>query len=355
VARRDLYAILGVRRDASQDEIKKAYRALARQFHPDRNPDDPVAEERFREISEAYETLSETALRQRYDRLGPLYRPDGRPPSPDELSEYISDTLTGLFRKRRPERGEDLRYTLRIPLEVVGTGDERLIEVRRQIECTGCKGLGADPQGGSRSCDHCEGTGKAPNRKVFRSACPHCNGRGQITVKKCAQCTGRGRVEIEERLKVRIPKGVATGQKLKLRGKGNAARTGPTPGDVFVIINVDEHPLFRRRGADLHCTVPIRFHQATLGADIEVPTIEGKTTIRIPPGTPSGKTFRLAGRGLPTLEAGRKGDLHLQVEVEIPTNLSDSERSLVASFDEGIGLDYHPHLREFADHLRDRP
>ncbi len=354
MARRDLYAILGVRRDASQDEIKKAYRALARQFHPDRNPDDPVSEERFREISEAYETLSETSLRQRYDRLGPLYRPDGRPPSPDELSEYISDTLTGLFRKRRPEKGEDLRYTLRIPLEVAGTGDERIIEVRRQVGCDPCKGNGADPAGGSQGCDRCAGTGKAPNRRVFRSVCPHCDGRGQITVKKCASCSGHGRVEVNEKLKVRIPKGVATGQKLKLRGKGNAARSGATSGDVFVIINVDEHALFQRRGADLHCTVPIRFGQATMGADIDVPTIEGKTTIRIPSGTPSGKTFRLAGRGLPTLEGGRKGDLHIQVEVEIPTNLNESERSLLRSFDEGVGLDYHPHLRAFADHMKDR-
>jgi molecular chaperone DnaJ len=354
VARRDLYAILGVRRDASAEDVKKAYRSLARQVHPDRNPEDPVAESRFREISEAYETLSDAGQRQRYDRLGPLYRPDGRPPTPDELTEYISDTLTGIFRKRRPERGEDLRYNLRIPLEVVATGDNRVIEIRRQTDCRPCKGQGADPNGGTRPCDRCNGTGKAPNRRLFRSACPHCDGQGNIIVKKCSDCGGRGIVEITEKLKVRIPKGVATGQKLKLRGKGNTPKSGAASGDVYVIISVDDHTLFRRRGADLHCTVPVSFGEAALGADVPVPTIDGQTTIRIPPGAPSGKVFRLAGRGLPTLEGGRTGDLHLQIEVEIPANLNEAQRAVIASVDEGVGLDYHPQRRAFAKALRDR-
>lgn len=354
MARRDLYAILGVRRDASITDIKKAYRSLARQFHPDRNPDDEAAEARFREISEAYETLSDADHRQRYDRLGPLYRPDGRPPTPDELTEYISDTLTGLFRKKRPERGEDLRYTLRVPLEEAATGAERIIELRRQIDCETCDGQGAAPEGGIRPCERCKGTGKAPNRRIFRPSCPHCDGRGQITVEKCGTCTGHGRVEVNEKLKVRIPRGVATGQKLKLRGKGNTARGNAAPGDVFVIINVDEHPLFQRRGADLHCTVPIRFDQATLGADLIVPCLAGTTTIRIPAGSPSGKVFRLAGRGLPTLEGERKGDLHLSIEVEIPSHLGKAERALIASLGEALGEDHHPEGRAFAAHLKDR-
>jgi len=354
VARRDYYAILGVRRSASVEEIKKAYRSLARQFHPDRNPDDDVASARFREVSEAYETLSDADQRTRYDRLGPLYRSDGRPPTPDEFSDFVSDTLSGLFRKRQPEQGADLRYTLRIPLEVVAAENERTIEVERQVDCEPCNSQGADPDGGSKPCKHCSGSGKAPNRRIFRSECPHCSGQGTITVKKCSDCGGRGQVEIGEKLKVRIPKGVATGQKLKLRGKGNVSRSSGPPGDLFVIISVDDHPLFRRRGADLHCIVPVFFSEAALGADVTVPTIDGQTTIRIPPGSPSGKIFRLAGRGLPTLQGGRKGDLHLQIEIEIPTNLDKAQRAAIASFDDGVGLDYHPLRRAFDDRLRDR-
>ncbi len=354
MARRDFYSVLAVRRGAEVDDIKKAYRALARQYHPDRNPGDEDAEQRFREITEAYETLRDPVLRDRYDRLGPLYRADGRPPTPEDLSEMVGEALGGLFRKKPPEQGEDLRYTLRIALEDVATGGTRVIEVRRQQQCGRCHGAGADPNGGSQRCDPCDGTGKSPTRRIFRSTCPHCDGTGQVTVKRCVDCNGVGRIDQTETLKVTIPRGVATGQKLKLTGKGNSPRVGDTHGDLFVIISVDDHPLFQRRAADLFVEVPISFQEAALGADVEVPTINGSTTIRVTAGTESGKIFRLAGRGLPALKGGRKGDLHLRMEVEVPTGLDEMAASSLSDFDATLGLDYHPRRQAFAEQLRKR-
>jgi molecular chaperone DnaJ len=354
VSRHDYYAVLGVRRDAETEDIKKAYRALARQFHPDRNPNDGDAERRFREVTEAYETLREPVQRDRYDRLGPLYRADGRPPTPEDLSEIVGEALGSLFRKKAPEQGEDLRYTLRVPLETVASGGTQMIEVRRQTRCGRCTGDGADPDGGSRTCEHCGGTGKSPTRRVFRTSCPHCEGHGQITVVQCTGCTGTGRLEQLESLKVTLPRGVATGQKLKISGKGNAPRIGDVVGDLFVIISVDDHPLFQRRASDLYVEVPITFAEAALGANIEVPTIDGKTTIRVPPGTESGKVFRLAGRGLPALKGGRKGDLHLRVEVEVPEGLTKQAKAALQTLDDVLGPDYHPKRQAFSQHLKNR-
>lgn len=354
MSRRDYYTVIGVRRNASAEDIKKAYRGLARQYHPDRNPNDVQAEQRFREVTEAYETLRDPVQRDRYDRLGPLYRADGRPPTPEDLSEMVGEALGSLFRKKAPDQGEDLRYTLRIPLETVATGGTQVIEVRRQLRCGRCSGDGADPEGGSRPCQPCDGTGKSPTRRLFRSACPHCEGRGTITVKRCTECTGAGRIDQLESLKVTVPRGVATGQKLKIAGKGNAPRIGEVMGDLFVIISVDDHPLFVRRASDLFVEVPITFGEATLGADVAVPTIDGQTTIRVPAGTESGKVFRLGGRGLPALKGGRKGDLHLRVEVEVPSGLDAKAKAALADFDATLGPDYHPKRQEFSQHLRDR-
>jgi molecular chaperone DnaJ len=354
VARRDLYSILGVSRSADADELKKAYRNLARRYHPDRNPDDDDAAARFREIAEAYETLNNPDQRSRYDRLGPLYRPDGRPPSPDEVTDWVTDTIGGMFRKRKPDQGEDLRYTLNIELEDVAKGDERNIEVRRQALCRPCNGSGADPRSGKVECDNCEGSGRAGGRRLFRGQCPHCDGSGEVTVKKCNSCSGSGRIESNESLKVRIPKGVATGQKLKLRGKGNDARVHGDPGDLFVIINVSDHALFQRRGSDLFCTVPIRFSDAALGSAVEVPTLSGKTTIKVPAGTDSGRVLRLAGRGLPTIKGSRSGDLHLSLEIETPQGLGEPEIKALKTLNKSLGDEAYPKRRAFADHMKSR-
>jgi molecular chaperone DnaJ len=354
VARRDYYAVLGVSRDASADEIKKAFRNLAMRYHPDRNPDDVDAERRFRDAVESYETLSDPEKRMRYDRLGPLYRPDGKPPSPEDLREAVSDALSGLFSKRRPdEPGEDLRYTLSVSLEEVANGGERMVTLERQCQCKRCEGSGADPDGGRQKCDNCDGSGQLSGR-LFRSSCPRCDGLGYVNVKRCTKCSGAGRITDRETIKIKIPRGVATGQKLRIRGRGNEARISNRPGDLIVLINVDEHTLFRRRGTDLFCEVPLTWPEVVLGTNLRVPTLEGATLIRIPPGTPSGKVFRLASRGLPAMRGGRRGDLHIKVRIEVPSALSESQRSQIASFAEGLSADAHPERKAYDAELIER-
>ncbi|MCB9780163.1 MAG: molecular chaperone DnaJ [Alphaproteobacteria bacterium] len=356
--RRDYYAVLGVARDAPPEEIKKAFRALAMLYHPDRNPDDADAEGRFREIVEAWECLGDPEERFRYDRLGPLYRPDGKPPSPDDVTAAVQDVLGSLFRRKPPpERGEDLRYSLSLSLEEAATGTERSIEVRRQASCRRCHGNGAEPEGGTRVCDTCGGSGKSPRVRLLRPECPRCDGRGFIVVKPCTKCDGGGRVERTDSLKVRVPPGVATGQKLKLRDKGNVPRRGSgTPGDLFVLIDVQEHPLFRRRGADLFCEVPITLTEAALGADLQVPVLDGVTTIRVPAGTPSGRVLRLGGRGLPVVggRGKRKGDLHYRVVVEVPSQLSEGDRRLLDELSERLSAGSHPERSAFRAALEQR-
>lgn len=354
--RRDYYAILGVERSASPDEIKRAFRALAMQYHPDRNPDDADAEQRFREVKEAWEVLGDAEQRARYDRLGPFYRPDGRPPSPDEVSTVVGEALAGLFRRRpTPEKGEDLRYQLSLRLEEAALGCERVIELRRMGPCRRCQGSGAEPgEGGTRTCDFCQGAGQTGGR-LLKTECPRCDGRGFLVVRRCTSCEGRGRAEDAESLKVRVPPGVATGQKLKLRGKGNLPRRGTgKPGDLYVLVEVMEHELFTRRGQDLLCEVPITFAEAALGADVAVPTLDGTTAIRIPPGTPSGQVFRLTGRGLPTPGDRGRGDLHYRVVVEVPAALGEAERRLLGELDGRLGAGAHPRREAFDARLKER-
>lgn len=342
MARRDYYAVLGVSRDASTDEIKKAFRALALRYHPDRNPDDVDAERRFRECVEAYETLGDPDNRQRYDRLGPLYRPDGKPPSPEELREAVGDMLSGLFSRRRPDDpGEDLRYSLSVSLEEVANGGEQLVTLERQCKCRRCEGMGADPDEGRQTCDACNGNGQTQGR-LFRSQCPRCDGLGFITVKRCRRCDGQGRKIDEEQIKIKIPRGVATGQKLRIRGRGNDARGTGRTGDLIVLINVQEHSMFRRRGTDLFCEAPLTWAELVLGTDMQVPTLEGRTTIRIPPGTQPGKLFRLAGRGLPAMRGGRRGDLHFKVLVEVPTKMTDAQRKQLTDLASSFAEEAHP-------------
>jgi molecular chaperone DnaJ len=355
VSRRDYYNILGVKRTATPDEIKKAFRALALQYHPDRNPDDIEAERRFREVVTAYETLSDPEERRRYDRLGPFYTSSGKPPSPEEMSEILGETLGGIFRKRRKgEAGEDLRHTVTVSLEEVASGVERVVEVPRKVICTRCKGERADPDEGRRTCEACDGSGRSQSRRLFSQECARCDGRGFVIVKKCTKCGGSGRHGVEDRLKVKVPRGVATGQKLKLKGRGNAPRGDATYGDLYVIINVAEHPLFRRRGADLICEVPVTFAEAVLGAEISVPTLDAVTTIRVPPATPSGKLLRLTGRGLPRADRRGQGDLHLKIVVEIPTEITPTQRSALEALAETLDPDAHERRRAFNAAVQER-
>lgn len=355
MARHDYYAVLGVQRTATPDEIKRSFRQLALQYHPDRNPDDVNAERRFREAVEAYECLSNPDERQRYDRLGALYRPDGKPPTPDDVNAFVRDALGGIFGKRPgATQGEELRYTLTLTLEEVGQGGERDIEINRLIRCKRCDGMGADPDGGRKACDRCNGTGRPSGRFSLRPDCPACDGRGFVTVKRCTRCQGEGRHDAREPLRVKVPPGVATGQKLKLRGKGNEGLRDGAAGDLYVLVNVGDHPLFRRRGDDLLCDAPVTLTEAALGAELAVPTLEGVTTIRLPASTPSGKTFRLAGRGLPNLDSKRRGDLHVRVMVEVPAQLGERERAALASLAASVPLGAYAERSKWEEQLKAR-
>lgn len=355
MSRRDYYNILGVRPDASPADIKRAYHRLALQYHPDRNPDDVEADRRFRECVEAFKVLSDPEERMRFDRLGPLYRPDGRPPTPEDVQELVSDAIGGLFRRRRRgSRGDDLRIQLTLTLEEVGTGVNKELTFGRQARCRPCGASGAHPDGGRQNCEACAGTGRSPTRRILRQECARCDGQGYVVVKRCERCEGSGRAGSEETLKIRMPPGVATGVKLRVAGKGDDGVLGGAPGDLFVVVNVAEHPLFRRRGGDLLCDVPVTFAEAALGADVQVPVLEGFTTIRLPAGTTSGQLLRLQGRGLPAPDGRARGDLHLRVVVEIPSALDRAQAEALARFADTLGDGTHPTRKAFQEAVRQR-
>ncbi len=342
MVQRDYYEVLGVRRDATPQDLKRAFRALALRYHPDRNPDDVDAERRFKEVAEAYETLSDPKTRKRYDRLGPLYRRDGRPPTPEEVSAMVGRALGGLFRKRNgPSRGRDLEARVEVSLEQVLTGTRTTIKMPRQVRCRSCDGTGAAPRG-RQSCDDCGGSGKSQTRRWLRSECPRCDGHGWISTERCEDCGGQGQHGSEARFEVKIPAGCGNGQRLKLAGRGDEPAGTGSAGDLLVVIAVSEHPLFRRRGTDLLCDLPVTFPDAALGADIEVPLLGGETTVRLPAGTPSGKQLRLPGRGVPPIGGGRRGDLHLRVVVEVPEHLTPEQRASLHRLSRSFEQRQHP-------------
>ncbi len=354
MARKDYYAILGVPRNAGTDEIKRAFRAHALRWHPDRNPGDAEAEQKFREVAEAWEVLGDVEQRARFDRLGPLYTPSGRPPSPEDLEAILKDAVGNLFGVRRGEGpGEELRHGVTVTLEEAAAGCERDVTVTRTLRCRPCDGTG-DAATGRTGCGACGGTGKSATRRLFRSSCAVCGGKGYVPAARCERCSGQGRHPQEETLRLRIPTGVATGQKLRVRGKGHESlAAGQPPGDLYVLVTVAEHAIFRRRGADLLCELPLLFVEAALGADVVVPTLEGTTTIRIPAGTVTGAAFRLEGRGLPSGGRGR-GDLHVKVVIDTPDRLGTDARAALNALARTLGPDCHPQRRAWDAALRER-
>jgi molecular chaperone DnaJ len=357
VAQRDYYNILGVSRKATQDEIKKAYRSLAMRWHPDKNPDDAAAEQRFKDINVAYRTLGDPEKRGRYDRLGPLYTEDGRPPRPEDLNEVVGtvfSNISGIFGRRKNARGEDLRYTVALTLEEVSAGTDKEIVVPRKIRCKTCAGDGADPDNGKQKCTYCSGSGRASGPRLFRTDCYHCSGRGFTVTATCPRCSGDGRVTIDDTLVVKVPAGVATGQKLKLSGKGNAARGSGGEGDLLVVVNVAEHPLFRRRGDDVLIELPLTITEATLGADVSIPTLSGLTTIRVPAGSMPGKILRLSGRGLPKVSGSGRGDQHLQLAIEIPEQLTEAQADELRKWNTSLGRHVHPLRARFDRYVEER-
>jgi molecular chaperone DnaJ len=350
----DFYNILGIARGATQDDVKRAYRILARRWHPDRNPADADAEIRFKDITVAYRTLSDPDRRARYDRLGPLYTEDGRPPRPEDLNQVANTVWTNLFRWRSAQKGEDLRFTLSVSLEEVASGLDREIVVPRNVRCRTCGGEGADPDGGKETCPACKGTGRASGPRLLRSDCYHCGGRGFQIVRPCVDCHGEGRRAVDDRILVKVPAGVASGQKLRVGGKGNASRRAGEPGDLFVLISVADHPLFARRGDDAVVDLPLTFAELALGAEVTIPTLEGTTTIHIPPGSQPGKVLRLAGRGMPRLGKKTRGDLHIQLVLEVPPALDEAQIAALRQWLDALPPSAHPRRHHFDRLVKDR-
>jgi molecular chaperone DnaJ len=354
----DYYNVLGVSRNATSDDVKKAYRRMAMRWHPDRNPDDPAAIEHFKDIAAAYACLSDAEERARYDRLGPLYQPNGRPPRPEEVGEVLGSVWSNLFKRRKVPRGEDLRYTVTVTLEEVATGVEREIAVPRRVRCVSCDGDGARPEDGRKTCDACQGSGRGTGR-FLQTSCYHCQGRGYLVVHPCGKCGGDGVIGSLDRIVVRIPAGVATGQKLKLATKGDEPAERGVTGDLYVVVAVAAHELFRRRGEDLVVTLPLTYPELVLGADVRVPTLDGTTTVRVAPGTAPGQVLRLAGRGLPRVggasaPATNRGDLHLEVTLALPTALGPADREALASWGHQLAREAHPARAHYDRQLEER-
>jgi molecular chaperone DnaJ len=342
--KRDYYETLGISREAGPDEIKKAYRKLAHQYHPDKNSGDPAAEERFKEISEAYEVLSNPEKRHAYDRFGIAGPGRGFEDFGDfgaGLGSIFDDIFEGFFggrtgrSPRGAQRGADLRYNLEVRFEEMAAGTEREITIPRLETCAACRGTGAKPGSQPVVCRACRGTGQVRFSQGFLTVsqtCGQCRGEGRVVEHPCSTCRGLGQAKAERILTVKIPPGVETGTRLKLGGEGEAGIRGGPPGDLYVVISVQEHPIFTRHGEDLYCEVPISFTQAALGAQIEIPTLSGRAQLKIPPGSQTGMEFRIKGKGVPNIRGHGRGDLLTRIFVEVPTQLTAKQRDLLEQY-----------------------
>lgn len=365
-SKRDYYEVLGISRDASEEDIKKAYRRLALKHHPDRNPGDKTSEELFKEINEAYEVLSDKEKRSRYDRYGHAMGPagfEGFRPGADFGAgfEDIFDSVFGDFfgsrttRRSRGARGADLKYSLEISFEESVFGAETKIRIPRNVRCSSCAGTGARAGSGPVTCPTCRGGGQVRYQQgffTFAQTCSHCQGRGQIIRDPCSECNGQGKVRRKETISVRIPPGVDTGTRLRLSGEGEAGTNGGPPGDLYVDITVREHPVFERHGDDILVDIPITFTQAALGCEVDAPTVHGKVKMKIPQGTQSGQTFRLKGKGVPRLGRSGIGDQQVRIIVETPTQLTPEQKRLLEEFARISGDEGNPLKKSFLERMR---
>lgn len=343
---KDYYQILGVSRDATQDEIKKAFRQLALKYHPDRNLGDKEAEEKFKEINEAYSCLSDPEKRANYDRFGTAEGMGagfgGFGAGFGGFSDIFGDIFEEFFgtfggsKRPRPTKGSDLSYRLDITLEEAAFGVEKKISIPRWQSCNVCNGSGSEPGTSPLVCPNCRGSGHVRFQQGFFSVsktCGKCHGSGRIISHPCKNCKGNTKVRVQREILVKIPAGVDTGSRLRLNGEGDLGSHGGPPGDLYVIINVEDHPFFKRDGMNIYCQVPISFTKAVFGGEIEVPTLDGYSKIKIPAGTPSGKSFHLKGKGMPKIGGHSRGDQVVSVYIVVPKKISQRQRELLEEFE----------------------
>ncbi|QGY00094.1 molecular chaperone DnaJ [Roseovarius faecimaris] len=371
MAKRDYYDVLGLSKGASAEEIKKAYRSKAKELHPDRNKDNPNAETQFKEAGEAYDVLKDPEKKAAYDRFGHAAfdggmgggggRPGGGFGNQGDFASAFSDVFDDLFGdfmggrggqggRQRAARGADLRYNLRVTLEEAFSGLQKTINVPTSVSCSSCSGSGAEGGAEPSTCPTCSGMGKVRAQQGFftvERTCPTCSGLGQIISNPCKTCHGQGRVEKDRSLSVNIPAGVETGTRIRLAGEGEAGMRGGPPGDLYIFIDVAQHELFEREETNLFCRVPVSMATAALGGDIEVPTIDGgRSRVKIPSGSQSGRQMRLRGKGMPALRGGAAGDMFIELAVETPVNLTSKQKELLREFEE-LSEDNNPESKSF--------
>jgi molecular chaperone DnaJ len=374
MAKRDYYEVLGASKGASAEELKKAYRKKAKELHPDRNADNPDAEAQFKEINEAYEVLKDADKKAAYDRYGHAAFDGGMGGGPragggrgqGDFASAFSDVFEDLFgdfmggqrggARNRATRGSDLRYNLRISLEEAYSGLQKAITVPTSVACGECSGSGAEGGAEPQTCPTCSGMGKVRAQQGFftvERTCPTCSGAGQIVKNPCRVCGGSGRTEKEKALSVNIPAGVETGTRIRLSGEGEAGLRGGPPGDLYIFIEVQDHTIFQRDGLDLFCRVPVSMTKAALGGEIEVPTIDGgRSRVKVPEGSQSGRQMRLRSKGMPALRGTGQGDMYIELAVETPVKLTSEQKELLRQFEESCAKSNNPNATGFFDKVK---
>lgn len=362
MSKRDYYDVLGVDKNASDDELKKAYRKLARTYHPDVNKA-ADAEEKFKEVKEAYDVLSDPQKRSHYDQFGHTDPNQGFGGGSADFGGFgdIFDMFFGGGRRNpnAPRQGSDLQYTMTLEFEEAVFGKETQIEIPRDETCVTCNGSGAKPGTKPENCSHCGGTGQLNveqntpfGRIVNRRVCHHCEGKGKIVKEKCTSCHGKGQVNKVQKVKVKVPAGIDTGQQIRLSGQGEAGVNGGPPGDLFIVFKVKPHEFFKRDGDDVYCDMPLTFPQVALGDEIEVPTLSGKVKLKIPAGTQSGTSFRLRGKGIQNVHGRGVGDQHVKVQVITPKNLDEKQKEVLREFAKLSGSKPDEQSEGFFDKVR---
>ena len=374
--KRDYYEVLGIDKGASDVEIKKAFRTMAKQYHPDVNQDDKTAEAKFKEVNEAYEVLSDSQKRAQYDQYGHAgMDPNGFGGFGGGFSDFdmggIGDIFESFFgggggfgrssrNKNGPQKGADLKYSMEIAFENAAFGVEKEISINRMELCTTCQGTGAKSGTKPSTCQHCGGSGQVQYKQstpfgqfVNVKTCDICHGEGKIITNPCTACNGKGKIKKNIKMKINIPAGIDDGQTISLRGEGEPGVKGGPSGDLYVTIKVKAHPLFKRQGNDVICEMPITFVQAALGCELEVPTLDGKVKYTIPEGTQTGAVFRLKTKGIPFLRGNGRGDQYVKVEIEVPKKLNERQKTMLREFADISGDDVHEQRKGFFDKMKD--